>query len=382
MIQRLRTQMRLIMGIIVVAFLLSTFLMYESGGSRRRRPSPSEDGRLEDYVVAEVNGQDLLRSMLDRRVALYIEQTGSREIASGDWPYIYQAALNQYAVELQLNKEVKNSGISISNAEAEQAVKDYADQAFPTREAFYQSLERSGKKLADYQKDVAAQMAIQKLIQSVIEGITVSEDETVEFYDSTKDFLFKQPAGTMVSLADFTSRDAAEKVRALLVSGTEWAAATSGDVTASADVIRITPEPVFVPDSVFDGRLAPMKTLAIGEISPVFEAASDDYAVGIKNEVVAEKVTPYNEVSADLRLMLQQRKEREAVDNFSQRLLSESRIVIHDNSLFPAAPVVLPVSENTQSGDVASGDVSKDSSVAPTSADSPLSADTAVVSGD
>lgn len=361
-LSRLRTQMRWIMIIIALTFLLSTFLMYDRGGSRRGGQSSS--GGMEDYSVADVNGRKLMRSALDQRVRQYIEQYGQREIASTDVPHIYQAALNQYAVETQMEQEVKDKGIKVSDAEAEQAMKDYADQAFPTREAFYQSLERSGIKIADYKKNVARQMASQQLIQSSVGTVVISEDEVVQFYDNTKNLFFRQPAGFRVNMGNFASKESAEKVRALLAAGQPWDKATSDDVVASSDVLTVTTEPVFVPDSSFADRLAPMKELKLNEVSPVFEITSDDFAVGVKVEAVEEKITSYDEVSADIRALVQQQKEREAMNAFSEGLLSRAKIVIHDESLFPAkTPEALPVTDAPKSVVSAEPTVSVDTAV-------------------
>ena len=367
--------MRWIMGMIVVAFLLSTFLMYDSGS--RRGGERNSSGQMSDYTVAEVNGRHLMRSELDRRVRQYLEEYGNKELSSTDLPLIYQSALNQYAMELQLAKEVKDSGILISEADADQAMKDYADQMFPTREAFYESLERSGVKLADYKKSIAQQMANQQLMQASIGTVAVSEDEAVQFYENTKNLFFKQPAGVKVSMANFSAKEDAEKIRALLAEGQAWEKATSGDVVASMDVIGITAEPMFVPDSTFDDKLASMKDLKIGDVSPVFELASSDFAVGVKNEAIEEKISPYDEVSADIRSLLQQQKEREAMSRFSQNLIDNAKIVIQDASLFPAkTPEILPVTETEttpQSADV----------LAPVElqVSSDVAVDTAVVSG-
>ena len=345
--------MRWIMIAIVVAFLASSFLMYESGSRGGRGTSSS--GQMADYPVAEVNGRRLMRSALDQRALRYIEEQGMRELASTDWPFIYQSALNQYAMEQQMAQEVQDSGIVISDADAEQAMKDYADQAFPTREAFYQSLERSGRTIEDYKRDVAQQMAAQQLIQESIGDVTVSEDEAVEFYDSTKSLFFRQPAGFNISLANFASADEAAKVRALLLVGNSWESATSGDVVDPAKVINVTTAPTFIPESVFDGYLAPMKSLDLGVVSPVFEVASNDFAVGVKNEAVDEKISPYDEVSGDIRALLQQQKERAAMTNFSQGLLGRAQIVIHDPDLFPSqTEEILPVTDVTSAESTAS----------------------------
>ena len=70
MLKNLRTHMKWIMITIVVAFLLSTFLMYE-GRSGRRGPSRSADGTMTDYEVAAVDGRPLMRSELENRLRAY-----------------------------------------------------------------------------------------------------------------------------------------------------------------------------------------------------------------------------------------------------------------------------------------------------------------------
>jgi hypothetical protein len=57
-------------------------------------------------------------------------------------------------------------------------------------------------------------------------------------------------------------------------------------------------------------------------------------------------VVAYDEVSADIRAVLHQQKEREALSNFSTGLFSRARIVILDPSLFLSGrPDFLPVTE-------------------------------------
>jgi hypothetical protein len=358
LMNRLRTQMRWIMLVIVLAFLLSTFLMYDSGPR-----GGGSGGRMEDYTVAEVNGRRLMRSELEQRVLLFLEQYGTGSLASADMPYIYRSALDQYAMELQMQQDIRDSGIVVPDAEAEQVMKQYADSAFPTREAFYQYLERSGVKVSDYKADIARQMAGERLMMASIGDVTVSEDEAAGFYDNVKDLFFRRPAGFMVNLASFVSRDEAEKVRNLLLDGKPWSEATSADAVDSSKVLSVTTEPTFVSESAFGGVFAPMQSDDIGTVSAVFELASDDFAVGVKTEAVEETVSSYEEVSADIRAILQQQKEREALNAFSQSLLRRARVVILDSSLFPdasGAGEILPVSSpgtDTENGDLASGDL-------------------------
>lgn len=354
MMQRLRTQMRWIMLLIVVAFLLSTFLMYEGRG--RRGPQRAPDGSMADYEVAEINGKPLMRSELEQRLRGYLESYGQRGMASLDMPAIYKSLLDQYAFELQLAQEVRDRGIEVSDAEAEQAMKDYADQVFPTREAFFQSLERSGIKVEDYRKGIARQMANERLLRSAIGEVVISEDEAVQFYDTMKPLLYRQPEGFKVYLAQFSNAGAAESLRGQLVGGESWEQATSGDALASKDVISVTAEAIFLPESAFDsGALSSMKSLDVGQVSPVFELSSDDFAVGLKSERVAERTTPYDEVSADIRVLLRQQKERQSLDAFEKEVLARAKVVIHDPSLF-AANASADVSEGRAPAALSSGD--------------------------
>lgn len=367
MMKRLRTQMRWIMLVIAVAFLLSTFFMYEGRG-RRRGPRQAADGTMEDYEVAEINGRPLMRSDLEQRLRNYLENVGQRGTASLDMPALYRSLLDQVTFELQLAQEVRDRGIQVSDAEAEQMMKDYADQAFPTREAFYQSLERSGITVEDYKKGLARQMANEQLLRSAIGEVVISEDEAVQFYDSMKSLLYRQPEGFKVYLAQFAASADAEALRERLVGGESWQTATSDDAAVSRDVINVTAEAIFLPESAFNtGALEPMKSLDVGQVSPVLELSSSDFAVGLKSEKVAERTTPYEEVSADIRMLLRQQKERQSFEDFEKSLMEKAKVVIHDASLFaspePASadvPAAGAVSMDRVSGVAASGDASSD----------------------
>jgi hypothetical protein len=344
--------MRWVMIAIVAAFLLSTFLMYDTGsrggGSGERR---------EDYPVAEVNGRRLMRSALDGMVYSFLDSQGS--VASPDMPMIYRVVFERYVIETQAAQEVRDRGIEVSDAEAERAMKDYADRAFPTREAFYQSLQRRGIKVEDYVKDVARQIANQRLVEQGIGTISVSDDEALKFYEDTKDLFFRRAPGFMVNLADFSDREEAEKLRVALLGGASWDVAVSGDAVDRSKVINVTTSPVFVPDASFEagGSLEAMASDDLHAVSSVFELSSGDFVVGVKTEAVAERVSPYDEVSADIKSLVMRQKERDALSAFSQSLLDRAKVVILDKELLPdETPVLQPVSE------VGSADASADKS--------------------
>ena len=360
MMNFLRKQMKWVMAIIVVAFLLSTFLMYEGRGTRRT-PTRNADGSMSDYEVAQINGRSLMRSELETRLRNYLSNYSSRTTASLDMAALYQTVLDQAVLDSQLSKEVDERGIRISDAEAEMAMKNYADTYYPTRETFYQVLAQSGIKVDDYKKTLARQMAIDTLLNQAIGDIEISEDRAVEFYDTMKGLIYSKPEGFMIHMADFNNNDTAEKFRARLVAGESWDIIASNDDMPSADVINITREPVFLPSSAFTtGTLTALNSVDISEPTPVFAVASEDYAVAIKASHVDESVTPYEEVSADIKTLLTQQEQRKRLSDYEEELKSKANLVINDQELFARPEVSADETPQFSLDDIKIEEVSSD----------------------
>ncbi|MBQ6971487.1 MAG: SurA N-terminal domain-containing protein, partial [Synergistaceae bacterium] len=377
MMKFLRTQMKWIMAIIVVAFLLSTFLMYEGRGTRRT-PSRNPDGSMADYEVAQINGRSLMRSELEQRLRSYLSTYSTRSVVSIDMPAIYRAVLDEAILESQLAKEVQEKGITVSDAEADAAMKNYADTYFPTREAFYQLLAQSGMKPEDYRRTLARSMAADKLRRSEIGEVTISEDKAVEYYDTMKGIMYSRPEGFMLHLADFRTSADAEYFRDMIAGGESWDVIASGDALASRDVINITKSPVMLPASAFKiGVLSVLDSLDVGAVSPVFEVGSGDYAVAVKTSHVEAATTPYSELSRDIRNLLIQQEERIRILAYEAALRQKANVVINDEELFAST---VTSNDEEQSGDifpiVSVEEVSSDES--PVSEDKPAETPAAV----
>ncbi|MBR2208943.1 MAG: SurA N-terminal domain-containing protein [Synergistaceae bacterium] len=337
MLNFLRKQMKWVMAIIVVAFLLSTFFMYE-GRSTRRSPSVNADGTMSDYEVAKINGRSLMRSELETRTRNYLSTLSTRNLASLDMAAIYQTVLNQAVLESQLVKEIDDQGIKVSDADAEQAMKVYADTYYPTRETFYQALANSGIKVEDYKRNLARQIAVDQLMTNAIGEIDISEDQALEFYDSMKNLFYTQPEGFMVHMADFKTSADAEAFRAKLVAGESW------DVIASEDkgdeLVNITKAPVFLPSSALRlGTLSVLASLDISEPSEVFSVSSSDFAVGLKASHVDQSTRPYGEVSGDIKALLTQEEQRKRLADYEENLRTKAQVVINDEELFTSKKV-------------------------------------------
>ena len=339
MLNFLRKQMKWVMAIIVVAFLLSTFLMYE-GRSTRRTPGRNADGTMTDYEVASINGRSLMRSELERRLRNYLETFSTRSMVSLDMPALYQAVLDQAVLESQLAREVEEKGIRVSDAEADRAMKEYADTYYPTRETFYQALAQSGIKIEDYKRNLARQMAVEQLMRNAVGEIVISEDRAIEFYDTMKPLIYSRPEGFNMHIADFRTSADAEVLYAKLAAGESWDVIASSDELASQDVINITKTPIFLPSSTFrTGVFSAIASLDIGQPSQVIAMSSNDYAVVLKTEHVEASITPYEEVSNDVKATLTTQEERSRLTEYQTSLREKAQVVINDTELF-ARPAV------------------------------------------
>ncbi len=349
MMNHLRNHMKGIMLVIVIAFLASTFLMYERGSSRRA--GDGSDGRtIADYEVAKINGRSLMRSELDRRLRLYLENYASRNASSLDSASLYKAALDQAVLESQIAKEIEQHGIKISDAEADLEMKSQADTYYVTREAFYQQLAQRGMKVEDYKRNLANQMATQRLLQMEIGEVVISQDSALEFYDTMKGLIYTKPEGFMVQLAEFKNESAAENLRTRILSGDVWAAIVSNDELDSSDVLNFTREPVFLPSSAFTtGVFQSLASLDVGQVSDVFEVSSADFAVGMKAEHVDETITPFDEVSADIISVLTQQERSKRISDYEASLLAKAELIVNDTSLFEKAPTSDDVASESES---------------------------------
>lgn len=339
MLDFLRKQMKWVMAIVVVAFLLSTFFMYE-GRSTRRTPTRNADGTMSDYEVAQINGRSLMRSELENRLRSYLGTFNSRSTASLDMPALYQTVLNQAVLESQLLKEIDEQGIKVSDAEAEEVMKNYADTYYATRETFYQVLAQSGIKVEDYKRNLARQIAVDRLMNNAVGEINISEDRAVEFYDSMKSLFFTKPEGFMVHMADFKTSADAEAFREKLIGGASWDVIASDDKVNSGDVINITRNPVFLPSNALRlGAFTSIASLDIAEPSSVISVSSFDFAVVMKTSHVEETVSTYDEVSGDIRNLLTQEEQRKRLAEYEEKLRAKANLVINDQELF-ARPAV------------------------------------------
>ena len=339
MLKYLRNHMRGIMIVIVIAFLASSFLMYDLGRSRSgEAPSVSPDGRLQDYVVASVNGHELRRSDLEVMVRNYIQQSNIRELTPEDIPHLYQATLDNAIFQMELDREVNTRNIDISEEEITSQVNIMADH-FPTREAFFQSVERSGVRMEDLRRDIRRRLAMEKTVESYMaEHVVVSDDAVYDFYDALKGLFYTAPRGFTFDFVVLSYDRAAEDLQAKLSEDSARWHEIISEFPLSSDIIRQSTEPSFFSEAGLsaDVVMSYMIDIDIEEVGPVTEVGANEFMIVIKREDLEETVRPFDEVSMDIREMLEGQQQRVAFERFRNELIARAVVEIFDHSLFPA----------------------------------------------
>ncbi len=358
MLRTLRKHTKVIMIIVILFFVASCFAGY---GLYVRGGRNSEGMR--DYPVAEIDGKEIMRSALEQGAARLSEQYGAN-ITSADVPMIRKAVIDNMAVDAELEKEIKARKIEAPESEIDEAYKRIMD-SYPTREEFFAYMQRSGITEKQMKDDIARQLRMQKLMESLGENVKVEDKEVTAFYDATKDFLYKQPAGIKANIATFRKRESAEAAQKAIAAGGKWDEEIEKH---RSDVEMATPydHPVILTDQMLQNELAVVKDLPLNKISPV-EKANDPFVfIAINRGREAERVLPFNEVSGDVRATIRNQKMQAEQRKFFEELRARADVKILDPAIFPSekeagtasADVTAPAAEtkSQDKAEPASGD--------------------------
>lgn len=347
-----RKYVRVIMLVIVLTFVISIFFMYGSSGR-----GSSSDGMSGDHAVATINGQNVMHSTIDMELMRWVQDLQNSgypfALSDDEIPWIRTDILDQMAINAEMLKEIAARGITATDQEVDEEYSAIV-RSYPTREIFMQAMARDGVSEKELKAGIADRIRSEKIIRSITDPVSVDEIEKSSFYETFKDYRFKRRDAFLVSRADFSTRAAANAMRAAYVTSSDWELAVSA---ASQDILYRTygDEKTELPISDLTGAMYSINNLQMGEISYPIYVKSDDYAIIIKHERQYAGVDPYDSVSEDIANELLMQKRQGARAQFIQELRSRADVKILDQSLFKTFGADLPII----SGDV-SADISAD----------------------
>lgn len=365
MMQFMRKNVKAIMLVIVILFVVSCFTMYTGGRG-------GSSGANEDYTVAVVNGEDIMRSRIEREMYqwLHANNMGSA-ISDDELLWVRSAMLDQIAIDSEMKREISARGISVTKEELDAEIKAIENE-YPTREIFMQELQRLGMTDRALRELIENQMKVAKVMEQVLAAASADETEKTTFYDTFKSFRYQQPEAFLVDMAHFSTIEKAKDARKQIDSGKKW-----DDVmkSMSPDILFSTPqgEPVPIPLADLQDRLAPLADLQMNKTSDPVEVMSNDFMIIIKREKQDARVLDYDEVSDDVEMMLLGQKRQTLQSEFMRELRSRASVQILDDSIFMRAPEpidtvsadetlqqIFEVSGDAVSADSRSSDISAD----------------------
>src|SRR3989338_11000102 len=304
--------------VITILVLIGVFLYFQFQPTVLKQ----DDLGMSKTVIAKVNGQPLYQEDLD---ADYAQIPAELQAV-----YPKSVLLNMTIVESLLITEAEKQGITVSDADIEQALEEAATALGSTQEAFFQELQTRGITEQEAREKLRKKMLIAQLYEKIIaEQIVVNEDEAKAYYNTHQE--------------DFTLKDELLRISHILVETEEEAKKTLTDLRASPNL------PQDFAQTAAEHSLDTASALAGGDLNsagrgvfvPEFEEAAFSLNIGDISEPVktqfgyhllylTDKKQPglvsFEEIKESLLAQLQAQKEQETITAYVDQLMSTADI--------------------------------------------------------
>ena len=255
-------------------------------------PATAPASQRLDRIVAIANDDVILQSDLDDAVRSVQQQYASHPEQLPPMNLLQKQVLDRLILmRLQIQK-AQDQGIHVSDAEVDQAVKNVAEQNKVTPEQLQAEIERSGSSFAEFRKQLAEQIMVQRLHQSVVH-------DSVSVTDSEIDNLLKSPtykSGEVhlahIQISTPGGADAAA-IQASQAKAEQALAAIKGGMDFNAAAIRYSDAPDALDGgdlgwrrldeipSAFADAIASMKP---GEVSPALRGPTGFHIIKLISE--------------------------------------------------------------------------------------------------
>lgn len=227
MMRALRKNLDIILIIVVVAFAVTIYYGY---GSYRRTSRSSQ------AVAATVNDATITFYELDQAFRNILSRYDSKTLSQFDektFDFLRHLTLENLINNELLYQEAKSRRIKVSNQEIKSEL-DRLKSTFASEKEFRNFLEYERITLRDLQASLQRELMIQKLTDSLTEGIEVPEEEVKKYYKEHRS-LFTTPAQYHLARMTFATQEAAEKALKRLYLGENFATvAKETSIDASA----------------------------------------------------------------------------------------------------------------------------------------------------
>ncbi|HPZ81528.1 MAG TPA: SurA N-terminal domain-containing protein [Candidatus Atribacteria bacterium] len=322
MLRNLRKHLDVILIIVVIAFAVT---MYYGYGSYQR------SGRSNQAVAATVNGTAITFYEVDQAFRNLISQYDSKTLNQMDEnsiTFLRRLILENLINNELLYQEAKSRRIQVSSSEVEEQI-EFIRAQFPSEEDFRRYLEYQGITLASLREAIKRELMINKLEESLAEGITIPEEEIQKYYEENKS-LFITPPQYHLRQMTFSSKEEAETVLKRLYLGEDFAQLAkdhSQDSYASQGGDLGWVSETSLPPEVQEA-LTPLRDKPLA-ITPVIEVGEYYYIYQIM-EFKPQEERKYEEAKEDIERYLKEEQKRVKINHLVAELREKSKITIAD----------------------------------------------------
>ncbi|MFH7320697.1 SurA N-terminal domain-containing protein [Desulfurivibrio sp. D14AmB] len=298
--------------------------------------------RILDRVVAEVNGEIITLSQLNRELAGVEEQVLSRVRASERENALTEARQQLLAGmidRLLVEQHAAKRGIQVGEREIDDAIARIISDNQLTMAELERDLERLNTTLADYRKELRAQILQSRLLSlEVRERVVIPESRIRQYYEDNYVGRRQEEAFHILQMgftwqgaapdANAEARRRAQAARAEVLAGGDFRelARTHSDLPSARDGGDLG---VFHRDELAGLMLEHIPTLSPGEISPLIEtAAGYQFFMLLSDRGDLHAQLPYEEARDEIREKLYNQALEEQFTKWVNSLREEAYIRI------------------------------------------------------
>jgi len=323
MMRALRKNLDVILIIVVVAFAVTIYYGY---GSYRR------SGRSSQAVAATVNDAAITVYDVDQAFRSLLSQYDSKTLSQLDekaFDFLRRLTLENLINNELLYQEARSRRMRVSNKELQNEL-DRLKKSFPSEADFRHFLDYQRITLRDLQASLRRELLINKLLESLVSGAEIPEEEMQKYYNDHKD-LFSTPSQYHLLRMTFASREEAEKALKRLYLGEDFAKvakevsleasrAQGGDI-GWVEASQIPKEAQEAIEKIKDHPK---------NVSPIIPLAENLFAIYRVLEWKPREEKTYEEVKEEIRTRLLAEQKEVKVNHLLAELRKKSTIAISD----------------------------------------------------
>lgn len=284
----------------------------------------SDEDAVDADTIAVVDGEKIPKSefdaLIDRsRVQYKTQQQEFPKAGTAEYRALQAQVVTYLVRRAETEKEAAELGITVTDAEVEKRIAEVKKQYYEDDDKKLQAaLKQQGYSMEALKDQLHGQLLSEKLVERLTKDVSVPEIEIRKYYEDNKSqYLVPE----------------SREVRHILVKTKDQAASIRAQLRGGADFASLAKKYSLDPGSKTQGGKL---TIAKGQTVPSFERASfslatNELSAPIKTQfgfhlieplgpVKKSSTTPYEDVKAQIRSQLEDKKRSEIVTKWSEDL--------------------------------------------------------------